>query len=245
MRVDCHGTMQRRISLVMPVYNEAKAIEKVVRDCHEKLIKKLPGSEFIIAEDGSTDGTKEILRRLAKEMPLRVVMGDERKGYPRGIRDALKLPKNDIVCFSDSDGQHDPSDFLKMLDYVDRYDIIIGMKKPRRDPFHRLVLSRAYNSLIRLLFGLRFKDIDSGFRVIRKKVLDDVLDKSTTLPECTNSEITIRAAKKGYRIIEVPVTHYPRAAGDTKSFNFRKLPKVVHGLFRGLLKLKSDISSAK
>src|SRR3989338_3155299 len=235
--------MQTKISLVMPVYNEVKAIEKVVRDYHSKLIKKLPGSEFIIAEDGSRDGTKGILKRLGKEIPLRLVMGEERKGYPGGIRDALKLPKNDIVCFSDSDGQHEPTDFLKLLKYTDDYDIIIGHKKPRRDPFHRLALSWGYNKLIRVLFGLRFKDIDSGFRIIRKKVLDDVLESSTTLPECTNSEITIRAAKKGYRIIEVPVTHYSRTAGETKSFSFAKLPPVVYKLFKGLLRLKSEVSS--
>ncbi len=226
----------------MPVYNEAKIIEKVVREYYSKLIRKLPGSEFIIAEDGSTDGTKTVLKRLGKEFPLRLVMGEERKGYPKGIRDALKLPKNDIVLFSDSDGQHDPKDFFKLLEYADDYDIIIGHKRPRRDPFHRLVLSRGYNALVTLIFGLSFKDVDSGFRIIKKKVLDDVLHDSTTLPECTNSEITIRAAKKGYRIIEVPVTHYPRPTGETKSFNFTKLPQAVYALFKGLLKLKSEIS---
>jgi len=128
------------------------------------------------------------------------------------------------------------------MEKIDKCDIAIGYKKPRRDSFHRLFFSKGYNFLIGVLFGLWLRDIDSGFRVVNKRVIDDIIDDSTTLKECINSEITIRAFKKGYKICEVPVTHYPREFGDTKSFKFSKLPKVIIGLFVGLLKLRLELS---
>lgn len=234
-----------KVSLVMPVYNEAEIIEHVVKDYYSKIIKKLPGSEFIVSEDGSTDGTKNILKRLKKELPIKLIMGEKRKGYPKSVRDTLKLPKNDIILFSDSDGQHEPNDFWKLLKKVDEYDVIIGDKKPRNDPIHRIIFSRGYNILIGLMLGLWLKDVDSGFRIYNRKVLKDVLDDSRILPECTNSELTIRAYKKGYNIFEVPVKHYPRKFGKTKSFKFTKLPKVMAGLFLALIKLRAELANSR
>jgi len=95
------------VSVVIPVYNEGDVIEKVVRDFYAKVVSKVPGSELIVAEDGSTDNTKAILGRLAEELPIRLVSSDERKGYTRAVKDALKLPRFDLVFFSDSDGQQD------------------------------------------------------------------------------------------------------------------------------------------
>ena len=233
--------MKQKISLVIPIYNEVEVIEYVVKDYYNKIIKKLPGSEFIITEDGSTDGTKEILKRLKKELPIKLFMGNKRKGYSKSIRDALSIAKNDIVLFSDSDGQHEPNDFWKLLERIDKCDIVIGHKSKRHDPFYRLVLSRGYNILVGLLIGLWLKDIDSGFRVFKKNVLDDVIHDSITLEECTNSEISIRAFKKGYKICEVPITHRPRKFGKTKSFRIYKMPYVIINLFLDLLKLRREM----
>lgn len=87
----------KQISLVILVYNEAEIIEKVINDFYNSVINKIPGSEFIVAEDGSTDGTKEILQRICQSIPIRLVCGDERKGYTRAMRDAFGLPENDLI----------------------------------------------------------------------------------------------------------------------------------------------------
>jgi len=168
-------------------------------------------------------------------------MGDKRKGYPNSVRDCFKIPKNEIILFSDSDGQHEPDDYWKLLEKIENCDLVVGYKKPRRDPFHRVFFSKGYNFLIGVLLGLWLRDIDSGFRVIKKKVVDDIINDSTTLKECINSEITIRAFKKGYKICEMPIVHYSREFGDTKSFKLRKLPQVITGLFIGLLRLRYEL----
>jgi len=235
------GKSAKKVSLVLPVYNEAGVIEKVLKEYYEEVIKKVQGSELVVAEDGSTDGTKEILARVSEEIPIRLISGKERKGYVRALKDASKLPKNEIVFFSDSGGGHDPKDFFKLYRYIDDYDIVMGYKSPRQDAWYRIVLSKGYNTLIGLLFGAWYKDIDCGFRLIRKECLDDVMPKVHTLTQCIASEFVIRAKKKGYRIKEVPITHKKRDIKEIKTFSPKKIPKIVWEMFSGLIRLRVEL----
>ena len=147
--------------------------------------------------------------------------------------------------FSDSDAQHDPADFFKLLEVIEEYDVVGGYKSPRRDPFHRLVISRVYNSLIYLLFGLKMKDIDAGFKLIKKKVIDSVLGDVTIMKHCVMSEFMLKAYLKGYKITEVPISHYPRKSGGTSIFSPTKLPSIIFGLIKNLLEIKINYSGAK
>src|SRR3989344_5090483 len=99
-----------KISVVFPVYNEQDIIETTVRSYYNELKGKID-FEMIVAEDGSTDGTKEILQRLKKELPIRVYMSNKRKGYQKAVIDSLKYPKHDWIFLVDSDYQYDPHDF--------------------------------------------------------------------------------------------------------------------------------------
>lgn len=244
-RLEVHDGGVPPVSVVIPVYNEAEVIERVVRDFHAKVVSKMPGSELIVAEDGSTDGTKEILARLAAELPIRLVSGQERKGYTRAVKDALKLPQNDLVLFSDSDGQQEPDDFWPMLEKMKDYDLIVGYKHPRRDPLFRLILSRFFQVLNRLLFGVKFHDINCGFRLIRKKVIDDVLPEINLLPQFISSEFVLRAVAKGYRVCEMPVRHYPREFGGSRGLPVKRLPKEIWRLVVGLFRLRKEFKGKK
>jgi len=226
---------------MIPVYNEAGIMEKIVRTYYNEVIRKIPNSEFIIAEDGSTDGTKEILKKLEREFPITVVSSGKRKGYVKAVKDALALPKNNIIFFSDSSGQHEPKDFWDLVKYIDNYDMVIGRKAKRKDPYYRIFISRVYNKMIWVLFGLKLRDIDCGFRLIKKDVRDDVLPETSTLKHAISSEFTIRAFKKGYSIKEVPVHHYRRKIGDKKNFSPTNLTGVIIALLVDLLKLKKEL----
>lgn len=224
----------------MPVYNEAHSIKNTIK-CYWNFIKKYPHAEFIIAEDGSTDGTKEVLRGLQKTIPFKLVSGDKRKGYTKAVIDALKLTSGDFCLFSDSDGQHNPEDFAKLLRYYPEYDLVIGIKKPRHDPLYRNLLSLGYNFIINILFFTYFHDIDSGFRLIKKSVIRAVLPKSGKFKYCYSSEFTILAHHLGYKIKEVPTTHNPRAFGQSNVFSPARLPGVCFGLILQLIKLRRTL----
>jgi glycosyltransferase involved in cell wall biosynthesis len=223
--------------LIMPVFNESQIIEKVVKQNWD-FVKKYKGSQLIIAEDGSTDGTKEILKKLKKKIPFKLVSSNLRKGYTKAVMDALKLSKKDLILFSDSDGQHIASDFDKLLKFYPKYDLIIGKKSPRRDPLYRNLVSKIYNFLVNILFFSHFEDIDCGFRIIKKDVIKKILPKSGRFKYCYFSEFTIIAKRLGFKIKEVPITHYPREGTQSSIFSPTKLPKIGWGLFIQLVELR-------
>lgn len=233
------------ISLVIPVYNEHEVIEKVIRDFYSKVISKLPNSEFIIAEDGSNDGTKEILSTIAKEIPITLIMGESRKGYTKAVKDALRLPKTDLVFFSDSDGQQEPDDFWNLLENIKGNDIVVGYKHPRNDPFLRVLISKIYQIVNFALFGIKLNDINCGFRLIRRNVIEDILNDINLLPNFVSSEFILRAYLKGYKIKEVPVKHYQREFGESRGLPWKKIPIEVVKLIHGLIILKLELARKK
>ena len=238
--------VEKTYSLVVPVYNEVGIIKDVIEDFYNEFISKFEGNvEFIIAEDGSTDGTKEVLAKLAQAYPLKLHSGNERKGYTRAVKESLGLAHGDVIFFSDSDGQHKVKEFLKMVKELEHYDVVIGRKTPRKDSFYRRVLSHGYNFLIRILFGINCYDIDSGFRIYKKEVLDAVLDAANTMEYLISSEIVIRAFMKGFKIKEASVEHLKRKDGDSNIFNFSNLPKIIFLQILGLLKLKVSLRKDK
>ncbi len=232
--------MEGPLTLIMPVFNEAETIEKVIRDTYGEVSRWQTAVNFIIAEDGSQDGTKEILYELQKDIPFTLVSSQERKGYTRAFKDALALAGTPWVLFSDSDGQHDPRDMKKLVDAAEGYDIVSGCKTPRHDPPHRLMLSFFYNSFIHVLFGLKMKDCNSGFKLIRKSVIDQVLPQLQDMRDCIMSEFILRAYLLGFRIREIPVTHYARPFGQTAIFQLKQLPGIIWGLLKALVHIKRE-----
>ncbi|MCK5215534.1 MAG: glycosyltransferase family 2 protein [Candidatus Omnitrophica bacterium] len=237
--------MIKELSIIMPVYNEAESIAQVIRQYYEGIILKRPNIKLIIAEDGSTDGTKDILQELKIEMDFELISGRDRKGYTKAFKDALAYSETEWVFFSDSDGQHDPQDILMMMEESDGFDIVSGCKSPRRDPRHRVFIANVYNTLIRAMFGLNIKDVDSGFKLIRKTVIEDILPQVHLMKYCVMSEFIIRSYLSGYKIKEVPVRHYPRASGNTSIFHLNKLPGIIMGLIGNLRDIKKEYSGIK
>lgn len=227
----------------MPVYNEAYIIEKSIRSYYDELKGKID-FEIIIAEDGSTDNTKEILKRLKSELSIRIFLEDKRKGPQDAIKDALKYPKYDWIFLVDSDYQFDPIDFWKLYRHIGTYDIILGKKVKRKDPFYRIILSKGFNFLLRLTFNVPFWDMDTGFKLISKKAIKDVL-KDVRHLSYFGSEFVVRSYFKGYKIIEVPVIHHKRKKGSSNVFPIRKIPLVIMDELMGLYKLNKELKNKK
>src|ERR1035438_6748757 len=152
------------ISCVFPVHNESFIIEQTIRNYFAELSGRVADLEMIVAEDGSTDDTKVVLERLAKDLPIRVFMSDDRKGYQQAVIDAVSHATKPWVFIVDSDYQFAAVDFWRLEPHRRNFDLILGMKAPRRDPFYRVFLSWGYNWLLRLFFKLSYRDMDTGFR---------------------------------------------------------------------------------
>jgi glycosyltransferase involved in cell wall biosynthesis len=239
-----NGSRKPLLSIILPAYNEAETIRKVVIDYYREIVTKLP-SNLVVAEDGSTDKTPQILVSIANEIPISVMSDRRRKGYAKGVCDALKSCSGEWIFFSDSDGQYSPSDFWRLWMNRYEYDMVIGRKVRRSEGISRVILSKFFHVLANNLFGLRLGDGDCGFRLIRKSVVEAVADKTRILEYSFWIEFTIRACLMGFRINEVPINHAVRANGGTRIYSSKKIPLIILKQLKGLSELFADVRRNK
>ena len=229
------------ISLIFPVYNEALIIQDTVRNYYDELNGKIP-FELIVVEDGSTDDTKTVVKRLGRTLPIRIYTSEKRKGYLCAIQDALKLAERDWIFLVDSDYQFAAIDFWRLAPEMANYDIILGMKSPRRDPYYRIFLSYGLNFLLRFLFRLPYRDMDTGFRLLRREPVERIAPLVRHFAFFT-AEFVVRSHCAGYRIREVPVPHYSRKLSSTNIFFISKLPLIILQQLRGIWRLYRELSA--
>ena len=129
------------VSVIINIYNEVGTIEKEILNIHNKILSKLPGSELIIAEDGSTDGTKEIILKYIHDWEVIHSTGAQRKGYARALKDAMKIAKNPYIFFSDTGSKFDFDDFWKLYGIRNKYSLVIGIRSKRSDQLYRRLLT--------------------------------------------------------------------------------------------------------
>jgi dolichol-phosphate mannosyltransferase len=227
------------LDIVLPVHNEAKSIRDVLLNYYNEIATKLP-SRLIVAEDGSTDGTRQILEELNRTINMSLFCDNKRKGFAKGVRDALKRCDSEWVFFSDADGQYSPSDFWQLWENREYYDIIIGHKVVRNENIHRLILAKGFHAIANNLFQISLHDADCGFRLIRKNVIDSVIEEIGCLPFSYNAEFTIRSCLKGFRVLEVPISHFSRRTGQTQIYTPSKIPLIIAKQLRGLAELFSQ-----
>ena len=224
------------LSVIMPVYNEAASIKEIILDFFGTIVCKL-NSDLIVAEDGSTDGTREILSSLKNDIPLNLFSDPKRKGYAKGVEDALKKCDGEWIFFSDSDGQYLSSDFWRLWSQREGYDMIIGRKLKRSEGLHRFILSRGFHMIANNLFGLNLHDADCGFRLFRRELAISMGTEVKFLQYSYWAEFTIRASLMGFSVLEVPINHASRAHGKTQIYKPSKIPIIVLKQLKGLTDL--------
>ena len=234
--------MKVPVSVIINVFNEAGTIEREIREIHAEIIQKLPGSELIVAEDGSTDGTKEILARLKSELGIIHSTSAERKGYARAFRDAVALAKNPFVFFSDTGGKQNFADFWKLYPHCGQYGIVSGYRAGRRDQLYRRLMTWTYNFLLRLYFHVHFRDADAGFRIYQIAVIRKIANEVWINRNLISSELALRAVYSGFEVKEVPVPYLQRA-GPSRGLPTGKIPKVIVSVLRNFSRLKKILTA--
>jgi len=226
------------LSMVFPVHNEVSTIENVLLAYYKRIASKIP-LEIIVAEDGSTDGTRQVLLSLRNRIPIKLCLGNGRKGYAKAVGDALKHANGDWIFFSDSDGQYRSLDFWTLWKKREDYDMVIGWKVRRTESPYRIFLQKGFHAIVKSLFGVGMHDIDCGFRLMRNEVVRKVIDEVNHLEYSFWAEFTIHAFSKGFRIGEAPISHNKRAHGSTHIYGMTKIPWIVLKEVIGLRNLRS------
>ena len=231
------------VSVILAVYNEAGTIEKEILNIKNVILSKLPGSELIIAEDGSTDGTKEIISKYVRDSGVIHSTGDQRKGYAKALKDAMKIAKNSCIFFSDTGSKFNIDDFWKLYDIRNEHELIIGVRSKRSDQLHRRYLTMVYNFLLKKYFNIYLEDADSGFRIYNRELVNKLCHEEWINTALIGSELTLRAIFSGVNVGYIEV-NYKKRSGISRGLPPHKIFEVVIGVLKNFPKLKSTLSSA-
>jgi glycosyltransferase involved in cell wall biosynthesis len=238
--------LDSKIALIMPVYNEADTIEDTIRELHQKVVTKMDNVDVWVFEDGSTDGTKEVLSRLKRAVPgLYAEVSAQKKGYPRAMREAflhINPSRYDYVVAIDSDGQYDPDDFFKLWSIMQRDspDIVMGRRVTRREPPYRRMLSRGLQLLEHVMFPVKCRDVTSVMRLMKVDLAQEIVSEVKYSPYNFWLEFTARMSLKEYKVAEIPITYRERIGGS-KVYSVKKMPKVVFSEFKALRAVRQEL----
>jgi dolichol-phosphate mannosyltransferase len=214
-----------QLEVLLPVHNEAESIEATIRELYAEFSSKISVG-FIVCEDGSRDNTKEILYRLAKEIPMRLNLSDERKGYSRAVREGMEMLEADWLLCIDSDGQCDPKDFWKFWEVRESADVLLGWRVDRQDTLARKAMSRFFYLIYQTVFRTPVHDPSCPYVLCKKAVAHKLADSLREMKQGFWWEFVARVHRGGYSIREIPVQHRLRAAGVTQVYKAKKMPGI-------------------
>ncbi len=234
-------SLSEPVSILMPVCNEADVIDTVIQEWIDQVIRFLPEGSELILDDCSNDGTEKKLAALAQKHPFIRVNFAKRDGFYNSAMRLYRLSRCPLVFFTDSDGQYVPDEFWKIAACIADHDMVHGAKRNRQDPFYRIKASSLFNILLRRWFGSRCVDCNSAFRLIRRSVLDSVLNEIKLFHMLPNAELYLRAEAKGFRIKNIPVMHRPRQFAASRSLPLRRFGFECYRAFISARKLKKEI----
>jgi glycosyltransferase involved in cell wall biosynthesis len=223
-QTDGESTQARpSISVFFPAYNDGGTIPSMVLTALMTLRELADDYEVIVVNDGSVDYTAQVLAELAARYPeLRVIQHEQNQGYGGALRTGFASATKDLIFYTDGDAQYDPREMTLLYKvWGDGVDLVNGYKISRSDPLHRIVIGRIYHWTVKLAFGLRLRDVDCDFRLMRRSIFDTVHLESDSGVICV--ELMKKVQDAGFRIAEVPVHHYHRAYGKSQFFNFRRI----------------------
>jgi glycosyltransferase involved in cell wall biosynthesis len=219
------------ISAFFPAYNDAGTIPSMVVTTLLTLREICHDYEVIVINDGSQDHTPQVLDELARIYPdeVRVIHHVKNKGYGGALRSGFAHATKEWIFYTDGDAQYDPRELKLLAAHVsDQVDFINGWKIERNDPLHRIIIGKIYQYIIKLSFGLKLKDVDCDFRLMRRSVFDKVELTANSGVICV--ELMKKTQDAGFRLTETPVHHFHRAYGRSQFFNFRRLARVAYDL---------------
>jgi glycosyltransferase involved in cell wall biosynthesis len=207
-----------------------------------------PDYEVIVVDDGSRDATAEIVEELARTYPkVRAIHHGSNRGYGGALRTGFASATKELIFYTDGDGQYDPAEMRVLWEKMAAgTDLVNGYKISRSDPLHRIIIGRIYHYVVTLLFGLKVRDVDCDFRMMKRAIFDRIHLEKNSGVICLEMMKKIHDARLS--IVEVPVHHYHRAFGRSQFFNFPRIYRTgvdVMKLWFALVVLKRHLSAAQ
>ncbi len=225
------------LSVVLPTHNEQETVREVVQEVLGVLEERGVPYEIVLVNDGSTDRTGRIARDLERDIPvLRLVENWPGRGYGGALKAGFEAARGEWIAFFPTDGQFAFVEVDRLISLSGQADIVCGYRAKRQDNVLRRFNAWGWNWVVRLLFGCLCRDIDCGFKLLRREILARI--QLVSDGAMIDTELLAGARARRYRIAEAPVTHRPRLAGEATGAN----PLVVVRAFRDLVRFRVRLS---
>ena len=228
------------ISVFFPCYNEQENVTGSVKKALEVLEKLKTDFEIIIINDGGTDDTGRIADNIASQNSrVKVVHHPTNLGYGAALQSGFKAATKELVFYTDGDGQFDISELPPLLPLMKQYDIVSCYRLNRQEGLIRKINGWCWTKLVCWLFGMKIRDIDCAFKLYKREIFDNI--KLSSTGALIDTEILAKALRRGYRVTQEGVHHYPRVAGSQTGAKM----SVIFRAFKELFKLYEQIKNEK
>ncbi len=227
--------MKRKISIIIPAFNEEKFLPKLLKKIDKVKINKLFSKEVIIVDDGSTDRTREISKKFKK---IKYIY-QKNSGKGRAVQRGIKASNGEIILVQDADLEYDPSEYSKLLNkFVRNKKIaVFGSRYYKKKIFHfffnkkknhgflQIIFNYSLSLFFFILYGKYISDLLTGFKLYERSFFKKIKVKTNGFE--TDHELTVKLLKKGYKIYEIPINYFPRSKKDGKKINLFDAFKAV------------------
>jgi glycosyltransferase involved in cell wall biosynthesis len=223
------------LSIIVPVYNEARTVGEVLRRVQSVAVPK----EIIFVDDGSTDGTRDILALCADEPEVRVIYHTRNQGKGAALATAFRAVKGDLVIIQDADLEYDPADYIRLLDplLTGEADVVFGSRFLESQFVPKMALSHFLANWLltrfsNLFTALRLTDMETGYKLFRKEVLAKISPTLRQQRFGIEPELTAKVARCRCRVKEIPIRYSPRTRAEGKKIRWRDGIKAVWCILR-------------
>ncbi|WKZ35482.1 MAG: glycosyltransferase family 2 protein [Anaerolineales bacterium] len=199
-----------KLSVIIPVYNEVESIETILKRVQAtKLVH-----EIIVVDDGSQDGTRDILKKLGKKKRVRVILHEQNKGKGAAVRTGMSAAKGDVLLIQDADLEYDPRDYPELLKPIEEglAEVVYGSRflgrAHRVTMFWHMIANKSLTLMTNVLYDTILTDMETGYKVFKREVIEGVTFRANSFD--FEPEFTAKMLKRRYRIFEVPITFNPR-----------------------------------
>ncbi len=233
-----------KLSVVILVHNEEKSIKKEIQEICKIVIKKFNNTEFIITQDGSEDNSDKILKSIKKKYKLKYYSFKNRLGVHNALLFSLKKATGDYIFFMDSGKKFLIKEFFKIYKHKDKFDIVSGYRVNRKDQTYRIILTYFFNLFLKMFTMSKFNDLDSGFKLFKKKAIKKSLAQKKINSHFYMSELCLKAFYMGFKIKEVNVNYLQRET-RSRATSISNIPKMIISFLKNFYQLKLILNAIK
>ena len=212
----------KSISLMFPLYKDRNTVKLMITKSSNVLRKLKIKYEIVIVDDGCPQNSGKLAKEIAKKFTnIKVFFHKKNLGYGAALKTGLKKCKNDWIFMIDGDAEYDVNDLFRLLKASKNYDLVITYRYKKKYPTYRIIISWVYNSILRLIFKIKFRDISTGSRLVSRRLIRHIKLKSNS--PFVGAELAIKAGLAGYKVGEIGIHTFPRNFSTGSSVSIKNI----------------------